>query len=86
MPLIRGANITSQQFDKMNYTRCLTSIFKMGLKWEAPSFCDFPSHKLYKYAHRRVLHVSQLKMAWSTATLLCAQSSVSRRPGFLLLS
>lgn len=44
MPLIQGANITSQQLDKMNYTLCLTSIFKMGLKWEVPSFRDFPSH------------------------------------------
>lgn len=46
MPLIQGANITSQQFDKMNYILCLTSIFKMGLKWEVPSFRDFPSHTI----------------------------------------
>jgi hypothetical protein len=67
MLLIQGANITSQPFDKMNYILCLTSILKMGLKWEVPSFCDFPSHTLYKYVHHREL-LSQPRMTWSTAT------------------
>lgn len=67
MLLIQGANITSQPFDKMNYILCLTSILNMGLKWEVPSFRDFPSHTFFKYAHHRVL-LSQPKMTWSTAT------------------
>lgn len=71
MPLIQEAKITFQQFEKWIISFCLTSIFKMELKWEIPIFHDFTSHTLCKYGHHHGLHLSRLKTSWRELCPAC---------------
>ena len=71
MPLIQEAKITFQQFEKWIISFCLTSIFKMELKWEIPIFHDFTSHTLCKYGHHQGLHLSRLKTSWRERCPAC---------------